>query len=104
MEITKGQILSGFSKNNYWCRIYFYSDDERKTTVFASASEEYLEDNFENQYSKDEYLEKWHEFVSNKWEKYGEKIFEKSVHYDVYSNTTIGRENGLEFLKNEITP
>lgn len=104
MKVTKGQLRNHFSRDTYWSRIHFDSDDGQHSVVLISASAEYFWNLFKTRDFKEDDLEKWYATIIEKWQKYGEKVFEKPVHYDVYATTAVGKENGYEFLKNEITP
>lgn len=103
MKIEKQELREDFSRDTYWTRIYFSSDDEkRRSVILVCASEEYLEDLFKvNKLTKIQ-LEEWLKKVIEKWEGLGENVLNKKVHYDVYANTPDGEQNGLVFLINEI--
>jgi len=105
MKIEKEMLRDDFHRDTYWSRIHFESDDgTKRSTVLFCASHEYLWDLFRARKFEEVQLNRWHESVIKKWEKVGDKVFKKAVHYDVYSNTNEGKVNGFDFLKNEIVP
>lgn len=102
MKIVKGSIKEDFSRDLYWTRIIFLSDDElKKSSVFACASLEYLEDFYRianGARLEQKHFNEWADKVVEKWSGLGDDIFNQDVHYDVYSNTPEGEANGLDFL------
>jgi len=105
MKVTIEKLREDFSRDTYWTRIYFESDDHQKeSTVLICASREYLWDLFKARKPEEVKLEQWLQDAIKKWGFLGDKIFERKVYYDVYAETAEGRVNGLEFLKNEVVP
>jgi len=103
MIVTPGPLHEEFSRDNYWARIHFESNDKsKKTVVLICASSEYLWDLFRAKKVSEVKLDEWHKQIIKKWENRGENIFNKPVQYDVYANTDEGKINGLDFLKKDI--
>ena len=102
MKIIKGKIAEDFSRDLFWTRIRFISDDSsKKTLLFTCASQEYLDDLFElsgGQRLESKHFEEWITIVEEKWTKLGEDLFNQDLHYDVYANTQEGEANGIDFL------
>lgn len=102
MNIIIGSVKEDFSRDLFWTRIVFRSDDEKeKTQILVCASQEYLEDLYKlsgGQGLNQEHFDKWLQSVVEKWKKLKNSLFEKDVHYDVYSNTEKGEANGIDFL------
>ncbi len=100
MKIQVGNIHEEFSRDTYWARIRFESDDSSKqSTVITCASHEYLWDKLGVRDLSKEDLEKWLNAVVEKWKAKEDSIFKEMVYFDVYANTEEGIENGLIFLK-----
>lgn len=105
MKIKKEKLHENFKRDTYWTRIYFESEDkERKSVVLVCVSEEYIWDLFGAREPEKVKLEQWLEGIVKKWDSLSDKIFDKEIHYDVYTNTPEGMTNGLEFLQKEIKP
>ena len=102
MKITKSKLHNKFDRDMYWARIYFDSEEGRHTKLLISASAEYFWGVLKTRDFKEDDLQKWYDAVIQKWEGYGDKIFDREVHYSVHAITSIGKQNGLDFLKNEI--
>ncbi len=104
MQIVKGEIRNEFSRDLYWGRIQFTSDDKSKTSnVLFCASTEYLWNLFHDINFKQNQLNAWYEdTVVKKWESFGDQIFEDEVYFDSYSVTAEGKANGFEFLQTKI--
>lgn len=103
MNIKKGKIREDINRDIYRARVYFESDDRKHaSTVLACASWEYILDSNRINEVEAKHLNQWLEEVIKKWRSFGDKIFEKERHYDVYANTPEGEVNGLEFLQKEI--
>ena len=102
MKIIKGSVKEEFSRDLYWTRIVFLSDDEtKKTSILACASQEYLEDLYRlagGQELEQGHFDEWLNTVIEKWLALGDKLFEKDMHYDVYANTKEGEANGIDYL------
>jgi len=96
MEIKKGPLHKEFHNGTYWARVYFKLKD-RESKLLICGSEEYFNDN-------DIKPEVWYQNVVEKWKAFGDKIFKKEVHYDVYAISDKGKINGLDFLQNKIKP
>ena len=104
MKIEKEKIREEFKRDTYWTRIHFESDDgKRKATVLTCASWEYLLDTNRVNKLRAEHLNQWLDFVVKKWTSRGDDIFTQEIYYDVYTNTEEGKENGLQFLKEEVS-
>lgn len=105
MKIDKKSLREDFSRDTYWTRIHFESDDQKKrSTVLICASQEYLEDFFHVRELDKIQLDQWLQNIIKKWESLDDKIFEKEIHYDVYANTPEGVANGSKFLQEEVKP
>lgn len=102
MKILRGSIKEDFSRDLYWTRIIFLTDDEsNKTSVFACASLEYLEALYRltgGVQIAQKHLDEWSKNVVKKWSALGDDILKQDVHYDVYATTPEGEANGLDFL------
>jgi len=102
MKTIKGSLKEDINRDLYWSRIIFLSNDKsKKTQVFACSSIEYLEDLFRvsgREHLAEKQKNKWLESVVKKWSSFGEDIFNRDVHYDVYANTKEGEANGLDYL------
>lgn len=102
MKTIPSAIERESDRDLYWTKIIFLSDDKtKKSSVFACISEEKLTDSFRLAGEKkleQKYLDEWVASVVNKWSALGERILDQDVHYDVYSNTSEGEANGLDFL------
>ena len=104
MKIQAGTIHEEFSRDTYWARIRFESDDgSKKSTVITCASHEYLWDKLGVRDLSKEDLKGWLNAVVEKWKNKGDSILKEAVHFDIYANTEEGIENGLIFLRT-ITP
>jgi len=102
MNIKKEKIKEDINRDIYWTRAHFESDDTKHTsTILACASWEYILDSNGINEVEAKHLNQWLEEVKRKWISFGDKIFEKERHYDVYANTSEGEVNGLEFLQKE---
>lgn len=104
MKIIKGKIHNHFNRDIYWSKIDIFSDDNtQETTVFFCVSDEYLRGIFGNQLSTEQ-VNKWFEDIFIEYENMGADIFKKKINYKIYATTIEGKQNGLDFLINEITP
>ncbi len=105
MNIKPEKIKEEFTKDTYWTRIHFESEDKsQKSTLLVCASREYLWDLFGARKPEEVKIDQWLQGVIKKWESMADIIFNNKVHYDVYANTPEGSKNGLKFLKEEVTP
>lgn len=105
MKIVKESVKDEFRRDTYWSRIHFESDNgESKATVLLCASHQYLWDLYHAKKLEEVKILEWYESVVKKWVAAGDVVFTKPVHYDVYANTQEGVDNGLNFLRNEVTP
>lgn len=102
MKNSPGSVKEDFDRDLYWNKIIFLSDDEAKrTSVFACASQEYLEDYYHianGAKLEQKHLNDWNSHVVAKWSVLGDDIFKQDVHYDVYANSREGEADGLNFL------
>jgi hypothetical protein len=102
MKIIKGTIKEDFNRDLYWTRVVFLSDDEKKRTqVLVCASEEYFRDLYRlsgNQKLDQAHFDSWLDSVITKWSKFGERLLERDIHYDVYATTQDGEANGIDYL------
>lgn len=102
MKTIKGSVSGDFSRDLFWTKIIFLSDDEKKKSkVFACASQEYLEDFYQLRGGEElnkEQTDNWLNSVIKKWSILGDKIFNQDVHYDVYYDNRDGEATGLNFL------
>lgn len=90
----------------YWIQITFFSDNNsKKSIILAAASYEYLDDYYsiESHHNLEEkHLNDWVQRIINKWNNFGDKIFDHPIHFDPYANTNEGEANITDFLVNEI--
>ena len=100
MKIEKQKLTEDTSRDLYWGRIYFTSDDGllKKSKVLFCGSFEYLQQLFKKHSLQKADLTPWLEEIIHKWKKLGDDIFNQDVHYDVYTTTKEGEANGLDFL------
>ena len=106
MKIQKDLLQEDFSRDLYWIRIFFISDDGiKRTKILSSSSVEYWSQVFGipigNKITP-EIAEPWINLIIEKWSKLGDEIFNQDIHYDVYATTLDGEANGLNFLLKEI--
>lgn len=99
MKIVKGKVNNEFSRDLYWGKLIFSSED-KVSTVFYCVSSEYYWNQFYTRDYNQEMFNKWLDKVVAKWEKLDEKIFEKNAYFDIYAVSEVGKVNALEFLKN----
>jgi len=99
MKIEKQKPQEDTSRDLYWGRIYFTSDDGLKQSkVLFCASIEYLQQLFKKDSFQNADFELWLEEIIKKWSKLNDDIFNQDVHYDIYATTKEGEANGLDFL------
>lgn len=99
MKIATQKIQEDTSRDLYWGRIYFLSDDEsRKSKVLLCASFEFLQQLLGKDRFQDADFESWLKAAIDKWSKLGDEIFNQDIHYDTYATTKEGEAKGLDFL------
>jgi len=101
MKIEQGPLKEEFSRDLYWIKILFTSDDAKTSQILASASWEYLYRFYklgQNGKISDANTNDWIKRVIEKWSKLKEEVFNTDTHYDVYATTPDGEARGLEFL------
>lgn len=106
MKTVIKKVQFDSSRELYWARILFLSSTKRKRSqIFASASQEYLEDLNKlavGSSLNQEHIDIWLKEVVKKWSSLNNQIFKQNVHFDVYSKTTKGEASGLSFLLSKI--
>jgi hypothetical protein len=100
MEIKK-TLTEDTSRDIFWARIEFIVDSQKKSTVLAFASHEYLEEHYKTQETEIEKANHWIKEVIEKWGKIEDKLFSQSIHYDIYATSPEGYENGFKFLQTQ---
>jgi len=99
MKIEKQKLKDNSSRDLYWGRIYFTSDNGLKNSkVLLCASFEYMQLLFKKDTFQDADFDVWLKKVVKKWTKLEEDIFNQDIHYDIYATTKEGEANGLDFL------
>lgn len=99
MKIEIQKIKEDFSRDLYWSRIYFFSDDDtQKSKVLVSASFEYFQQLLKKTTFQEEDFNSWMQKVVDKWRTLGNEIFNQDIHYDVYATTPEGEVKELDFL------
>ena len=106
MKVEKKEVEENFSKDLFWTRTIFTSDDDlEKSEVLMGASQEYFDESQElsgNQKLTKEILDKWLNIAISKWLKLGKEIFEQDVHFDFYATSQEGEANGIRFLLTKV--
>ncbi len=104
MNLIQENIHYEVLKMVYWVRVHLTLED-RQSVVLVCASKNYISDLFKLTSPIQEADQKaWMTEVLKDLKAEGEVLLNNDVNYRVYSFTNEGRINGLEFLKNEITP
>ncbi len=99
MQIRKEKLKEDFSRDIYWGRVYFSSNDNSKQSrVLIYTSPEYLRKLFGKNELEESDFDSWLDGIVKKWSILREDIFNQDVHYDVYATTPDAENRGLEYL------
>ena len=99
MKTERQKLKEDSTRDLYWSRIYFISDDGlKKSKVLLCASFEYIQQLLKKDAFEEADFDSWLEKVVKKWIKLKDDIFNQDIHYDVYATTKEGEANGLDFL------
>ncbi|MDD5040696.1 MAG: hypothetical protein PHY34_06145 [Patescibacteria group bacterium] len=102
MKMHATSIKEEFMRDVFWFTIACETDDgKKKSTIYVLASAEYLWDYFRTNEITTELLDKWKLEVSQKWQKLGDLVFNKSDQYDIYATSITGYFNGLKFFQRD---
>lgn len=105
MQTQIGKINDHFNRDIWWGKVTVTSDDNlRETEVFVCVSEEYLMENFNTKDLNKDQISLWFKDVCDIYKNANESIFDNKYNSVVYATTEDGKENGYDFLKNEIIP
>ena len=105
MNLIQEDIHYEVERMTYWVRVHATFEGDRQSLILVCASKNYISDYFKLTNSIKEIDKKnWMKKVLSDLEKEGEILLNNDVNYRVYAFTEEGLKNGLEFLKNEITP
>ncbi|MFC1626851.1 hypothetical protein ACFL1P_01455 [Patescibacteria group bacterium] len=102
IKVSRNNITEDSSRDIFWSKVVFISANNRKSSsVLFCASKEYLENN--NLLEMDGKMigasaNTWINLVIKKWKTLKNEIFNRKVHYDVYTNDPTVETEGLNFL------
>ncbi len=100
MKFKEQNLKNDFSRDIYWTQIYVFSDDEKLVSrILICASYEFFCNLLKKTTFNENELENWKKEIVKKWVDKGDNLLDKDIHYDVYSTTEEGEDNGLNFLK-----
>ena len=90
-----------------WTRVQILSDDERQAVAPVGAGRNFLNDHFRipsGSSLEQAHLNQWLERAIAELKTEITEIESGAVYYKVYANTAEGEANGLNFLREEVSP
>lgn len=106
MKFKKESIHRHFNRDIYWTRLIVLSDDNMNSTnVLFCVSEEFLIEFFHTIEISPNQINQWFEDTLKSFmADINTSIYNEKFHYKVFATTLEGKNNGLDFLQNEIIP
>lgn len=98
MKAVTNAVKRDQSRDSFWTKIDFFTENNKKTSFLLCASYEYLTENLDSDEVSDELLNNWVQNEVKDIEIQGEVIFNKPQHITVRAVTEDGYQNGVSFL------
>lgn len=104
MQIIDSTLQHDFSRDVYWKKVGLISDNTRKeTSILLCASYEYLSNELDTEILTDVVVENWATETITEMRSRGDRLFDKTVNYEVRALTSNGLESGFIFLEEKIS-
>lgn len=107
MKITPEEVHFEFNRKTYWTRIAAESDPGRKSKILVCVPRNCISDHYRilTVASDGDARRFFNEVVlADIRQEFEESELDQEVYYKVYSMTSEGQQNGMEFLRKEVTP